>query len=132
MRNSITIMAHILSCIVLFFLGLSIINSAPKVEEITAYELSLMIVCAGVLTAWRYQEIGGWLMISGIMSYCSVALLLEGQVPANPFLPLCLISGLMYLSVAYANTEQGIVLVRKMHRLGRHFHHHGQHRLRHT
>lgn len=132
MRSSITVMAHILSCIMLFFLGLSVINNAPENEVFTPYELSLLIICVGVFAAWRSQEVGGWLIISGIVSYYSVALLFEGNIPANPFLPACLIPGLLYLSAAYANTEQGIVLVRKMHRFGRHFHHHDMHRLRHT
>lgn len=62
-----------------------------------ALTVSLLVAGAGMLVLWRYESVGGFLVLAGMSAFYASQFLASGKLPAGWVFPLCFVPGVLAL-----------------------------------
>jgi len=63
------------------------------------------IVFTGLILAWKWERLGGWLIIGGMAAFYLLNLIFSGDFPRGPFFVIIALPGILFLISYYTRKK---------------------------
>jgi len=104
------IWAALMAAMILFiFIGNAAADGIGPIFHLTFRETLMMvaflIVFAGLILAWKWERLGGWMIIGGMAAFYILDFAFSGDFPRGPFFLIIALPGILFLISYYASNK---------------------------
>jgi hypothetical protein len=86
----------IVGLFLMFMVGEGFIPLKLNGTEIAQHAV-LLVALTGMLVLWRWELLGGVMVIAGMIAFYSINIAASGRLPGGPVFPLCFVPGILAL-----------------------------------
>ncbi len=104
------IWASLMAAMILFiFIGDAAADGIGPIFHLTFREILMMaaflIVFVGLVLAWKWERLGGWMIVGGMLAFYSLDFAFSGAFPRGATFLIIAMPGILFLISFYANNK---------------------------
>lgn len=104
------IWAALMAAFILFmFIGNAAVDGIDPIFHLTFRESLMMaafvIVFIALILAWKWERLGGWMIIGGMAAFYFLEFVFSGDFPRGPFFLIIALPGILFLISYYASNK---------------------------
>jgi hypothetical protein len=114
MRNTLRwiarILAALMAAMILFiFIGDAAADGIGPISHLTFREMLMMaaflIVFVGLVLAWKWERLGGWMIVGGMLAFYLLDFAFSGTFPRGATFLIIALPGILFLISYYASNK---------------------------
>ena len=104
------IWAAVMAAFILFmFIGDAVMDGIDPLFHLVFRESLMMaafvIVFIGLILAWKWERLGGWMIVGGMTAFYILDFAFSGDFPRGPFFLIIALPGILFLISFYASNK---------------------------
>jgi len=103
--------AALMTALIMFiFIGDALADGIGPIFNLTVREILMMVafltVFVGLILAWKWERLGGWLIVGGMVAFYIIDFVSSGTFPRGGTFLMIALPGILYLVLAYTGYQK--------------------------